>query len=227
MTEAEIADMLEKHMRYECGEVGGVCANLSGANLCRANLRRANLRRADLSEANLSGADLSGANLSGADLHRANLRGADLSGADLRRANLSEAILRGADLSGADLHRANLRRANLSEADLSEANLSGAILPAYQIPQEGELIVWKKLKGGRLAKLRIPPEAKRTASLIGRKCRAEYVEVLEGTGSSEYWPFVHYSPGCRAEADCYVDDPRVECSHGIHFFLTREEAERY
>lgn len=28
-------------------------------------------------------------------------------------------------------------------------------------------------------------------------------------------------------ADKYNDDPRVECTGGIHFFLTRQEAEEY
>ena len=28
-------------------------------------------------------------------------------------------------------------------------------------------------------------------------------------------------------ADSYDDNPLIECTHGIHFFLTREEAEAY
>jgi hypothetical protein len=148
-------------------------------------------------------------------------------GREGRRANLSRA-----NLCGANLSEANLSGANLSGANLRGANLSEATGLAYQIPQEGELIVWKRVVDvnldNTLVKLRIPPSAKRTASLVGRKCRAEFAEVLEGEGTSTcdaLGPRIHYSPGITVHPDSYDHDPRVECSHGIHFYLTREEAE--
>ena len=203
-------------------------ANLSGADLSRANLSRADLSRANLSRADLSGADLSGANLSRADLSGADLSGANLSGADLRWADLRWANLRWANLSGADLRWANLKGADLSGADLSWADLENAAGLFYQIPQEGELIVWKAVKGG-VCKLRVPPEAKRTATPIGRKCRAEWVEVLEAPedGRGLHDSAVIYRAGEVVRPDKYDPDPRVECTHGIHFFLTKEEALAY
>ena len=199
-------------------------ADLCDANLCDANLSGADLRRANLRGANLRGANLSGACLCDADLCDANLIGANLIGANLRDAYLRDAYLRGANLSGA-----YLIGAALSDADLSDADLSGAKLPAFQIPQEGELIVWKKLAEGKLCKLRIPSEARRTASVIGRKCRAEFAEVIEGTGRS--WRgdqhSILYEQGKVAFPDRYDDSPFVECSNGIHFFLTKEEAEAW
>jgi hypothetical protein len=36
-----------------------------------------------------------------------------------------------------------------------------------------------------------------------------------------------YKTGCEVFPDSFDPDPRVECSHGIHFFITREEAEAY
>jgi hypothetical protein len=89
-----------------------------------------------------------------------------------------------------------------------------------------ELIVWKKLKGGVVCKLLIPKEAKRTASLVGNKCRAEYAEVLEGAGESAYNGMT-YVVGQIVRPDKYDDDIRVECTNGIHFFMTKEEAEKY
>ena len=195
----------------------------SGANLNSADLLGANLRGADLSGANLYGANLCGADLRGANLRDANLLGANLLGANLRRANLS-----GADLSSASLCRANLRGAHLRGANLSGASLRGAKLPYSQIPQEGELVVYKKTTGG-IVKLRIPPDAKRTASLVGRKCRAEFAEVLSAAPGSRslYGDKLAYVTGRTIKPDMYDDDIRVECTHGIHFFLTREEAEEY
>ena len=163
--------------------------------------------------------------LHGDDGERANLRDADLSRADLRGADL-----RGANLRDADLRDADLRGAELRGANLIGASLSGAKLPAFQIPQEGSLIVWKTC-GGTLVRLRIPPGAQRTASLVGRKCRAEYAEVLSIVGAdvacSSHDKSVVYRPGETVHPDSYDDDPRVECTHGIHFFMTREEAEEY
>ncbi len=185
-------------------------ANLSGANLSRANLSRANLPYANLSRANLSYADLSGANLSGANLSRANL-------------------------SGANLSRANLSRANLSGANLSYADLSGAKNAEFAIAQtrilpDGDLVGWKKCKGGVIVKLRIPEDAKRSHA-FGRKCRAEYADVLEiigqGKAISSHDGKTEYTVGQRVTPDTFDVDWQKECSSGIHFFITRLEAENY
>jgi hypothetical protein len=157
------------------------------------------------SGANLSGAYLSGAYLSGANLSGANLSGADLSGADLSGANLS-----GAYLSGA------------KDADLAIARTR--ILP------EGALIGWKKCRDDVIVKLRIPEDAPRSHA-FGRKCRAQFAEVVEIFGASEaksqHDPKFTYRTGERVEALNWSDDWEKECDGGIHFFITRAEAEAY
>ena len=196
-------------------------ADLSGADLSWADLRRADLRGADLSWADLSGADLRGADLSGAALSWA-----DLSGADLRRADLSGAALSGADLSGADLRGADLRR-----ADLSGGKNTSLTIARTRILPEGEIIGWKKCKNNIIAKLSIPSAARRSHA-FGRKCRAEYVDVIELFGgdvgeTSNHNQATEYRAGTRVTADSWDEDWTNECSHGIHFFITREEAEDY
>jgi len=108
--------------------------------------------------------------------------------------------------------------------------IKGANAVHYQIPQEGELIVWKKLREG-ICKLRIPPDAKRTGSIVGRKCRCEFAVVLELPKGTEIGHGTHDGTLYRklqiVRADAYDPDPRVECSHGVHFFLSKEEAEDY
>ena len=241
----DLAEVCARHYAWRCGWTEGVRADLTRADLTRVDLTDANLTDANLTGADLRGANLTDANLTGADLTRANIRDANLTGADLRDANLTDANLTRAhlwdadltraNLTGADLRDANLADANLTGADLRGANLAGANLAgadltgatglAYQIPQEGELVVWKYTTGGPV-KLRIPPEARRTASIVGRKCRAEFATVLEGEGDSTLdaaGPTIHYAQGLTVRPDSYDPDPRVECSHGIHFYLTREE----
>ena len=219
-TPAELNQILADHAKWLLGE-GGTRANLSWANLSRANLSGANLSWANLSWANLSRANLSGANLSWADLSGANLSWANLSGASLSWANLS----------WANLSKANLSRAYLFGANLSEANLSEAALPPLSIvPESGAFDGWKKLQGGVLARVRIPESAGRVNS-TGRACRAEWVTVVELVGGvegrSRHDDTVVYRVGQEVRPDKWDPDFRVECSHGIHFFLTRKEAEGY
>jgi hypothetical protein len=174
------------------------------------------------------------ADLHGADLRRADLRRADLREADLREADLREADLRGADLREADLHRADLRGANLYGANLYGADLREAedLLMSYtSICPEGTLIGWKKCRDNIIVKLEIPLEAKRS-NATGRKCRAEFVKVLEIFGNTEKGISQHdgiteYKVGEIVKCDFWCEDRWQECAGGIHFFLTRLEAENY
>ena len=166
-------------------------------------------------------ADLRGADLSYADLRGANLRDANLSYADLRGANLRDADLRGANLSGA-----NLRYADLENVQYDESTTFFAL----QCPEEGAFVGWKNCQHGVIVKLLIPEDAKRS-SATSRKCRASKAVVLEVIGADEGLShhdtdFV-YKVGEEVVADSFDDDRWNECSHGIHFFITRKEAENY
>jgi hypothetical protein len=88
------------------------------------------------------------------------------------------------------------------------------------------LIGWKKLQGGVIARLLIPKTAQRVGGLAGRKCRCEFAIVLEGDGKSIH-NGTEYKAGAEVKPDEYDPNPLVECSHGIHFFITRQEAEDY
>ena len=254
MDKQKLKNILDKHLKWLRGENGGKRANLSGADLSWADLFRANLSRANLSWANLSGADLSGANLSGADLSwadlswanlfRANLFRANLSGADLSWADLSRANLSGADLSWANLSGADLSRANLSGADLSEANyIEKAKNLFYPIacPEIGAFVGWKKAKvktSGHecIVKLEITEDAVRS-SAAGRKCRCSKAtvleiqdlegNVLEQVAVSDRDENFHYIPGTVVSVSDFDENRWNECSTGIHFYITREEAVRH
>jgi uncharacterized protein YjbI with pentapeptide repeats len=202
----------------------------------RAALEQAVEARAYLADANLAGANLAGANLAGAYLADANLAGAYLADANLAGANLADANLAGAYLADANLAGANLAGANLAGAYLADANLAGAsgadvAIAKTRILPEGDLIGWKKCYGGVIVKLRIPADAKRSHA-FGRKCRAEFADVLEVIGAEFgytdcHGPRTEYHVGQRVTPDKWDDNWQDECSHGIHFFITRLEAENY
>ena len=192
-----LKEVLEKHLKWLCGESGGKRADLSGADLSRA----------DLSRANLSRANLSGANLYGANLSRANLYGANLYGADLSGANHLDAV----------------------------KNLFYPIC----CPESGAFVGWKKAWAGvdfAIVELQITEDAKRCSS-SGRKCRCSKAVVLsiksidgeqsfDRAVSNRDRTFV-YEVGKTVSVDNFDENRWNECSTGIHFFITREEAVRY
>ena len=232
------------------------CANLRGADLGCANLGDANLSYANLGCANLRGADLSDTDLINVDLSEANLSCADLRGANLSYANLGYADLRGADLRGANLSCANLSCANLGDANLGDANLSCADLRganlrganlrsveyddltafyALACPEVGAFIGWKTVCG-KIVKLEICEDAKRS-SATSRKCRCSKAKVLAienvdggdsglSAISSDHDTSFVYTVGETVEVSDYDDNRWNECSAGIHFFITRDEAVR-
>ena len=146
-------------------------------------------------------------------------------GADLRGANLIGAYLDGANLSGADLRGTHLRG-----ADLRDANLSGCRgLEQFVVaPQVGQFIGFKKV-GKVIVTLMIPADAKRVNAYGSRKCRAEFAYILDREGNllGEAHGGFQYPRSGLVTPDSYDPDPRVECSHGIHFFITRQEAVEY
>ena len=154
------------------------------------------------------------------------------------------------DIDGWETMRANLTGANLRGADLIGANLEKTKIN-YPIacPEEGSFIAWKKAKmmcvdehqyTDVIIKLLIPEDAKRSSATT-RKCRANKAVVLEG--------YVLSNPELKLNSDsiiCSIYDKRytykigdtleildfnenrwVECAPGIHFFITRREAEEY
>jgi len=221
--------------------------DLKGADLARVDLAGADLSRAKLSSSNLCGANLSGSNLSGANLSMVNLsaatmRDTNLEFANLFEANMSRAILNNARMSRSVMYRANLEDAEMSFADLRNAELSGARLPKSKeaelsiLPDEGDITGWKQACGGIIVKLLIPADAQRS-NATGRKCRASKAFVLavySGRGSRDqvdearsfHDPSFIYRRGEWVKPRTGFDADRwIECAPGIHFYITRAEAE--
>ena len=209
-------------------------ADLAGADLAGADLDGANLSWADLADANLSWANLAGANLEGAKLENANLSWADLADANLKEANLKDANLKGAILNGA-----NLAGADLAGAVLNAAHLNGAqnipYIPLY-CPSEGAFIGWKKVEWKYLVKIQIPEDARRSSATT-RKCRCDKALVLDITsldGTEHYNEVVNYNykkttykVGEMVYPDSFDENRWNECSHGIHFFVNKQDAINY
>ena len=121
-------------------------------------------------------------------------------------------------------------------ADLRVADLRGAKdIPYFVSAQtvivpEGQIVGWKKCRDNVIVKLIIPAEARRS-NATGRKCRAEYADVAEVIGAeagiSRHDGMTEYRVGQRVTCDKWCEDRWEECAGGIHFFITRDEAEAY
>ena len=144
--------------------------------------------------------------------------------------------------------RANLRGANLEKETLDR------YFPQC-CPDTGEFIGWKKVWivipdehsvcrriGTAIVKLQITENAKRS-SAFGRKCRCSEAMVLDIIPNKEAIKSLsevalmrfcssqdihfEYRLGDIVKVDDFDEDRTHECAPGIHFFITRKEAEDY
>ena len=192
----------------------------------KADLRHTDLRKIDMRWVNMRGADMRGA-----DMRWVNMRGADMREANMRGANMRRANMRGANMQGADMQGADMRGADMRWADMRGADIRKARLPHFQIvPETGGFYAWKALSGGVVIKVYVPAGAKRTSTLIGRKCRASHVKVCSDVKKVRSWRHeaaTYYTKGETVYADKFDDDICIGCTHGIHFFMTKQEAEEW
>ena len=128
-------------------------------------------------------------------------------------------------------------RADLSDADLFKANLRDAknLIFPLACPEKGSFIGWKKCRGDLIVELEICADAKRS-SATGRKCRCDKAKVVsvttpdgdtvESAISGFDCNFVYHVGDIVSVAN--FDDNRWNvCAPGIHFFISRQEAEDY
>ena len=198
-----------------------------------SNFKGANLKLAILAGAQLCDCCFDGANLDGADLYASNLDYASFEGASLRYARIG-----GADNSYyADFTNADLTDAEFYDCELDEKSFEGAtgFHPHMRCPEEGSFIAWKKCRDDRIIKLLVPENAKRTGTSV-YTCRASEAVVLEiwdhsnepcEEAVSGFESDFIYRKGETVYPKEAFDDKLLADGSGVHFFLTRTEAEFY
>lgn len=143
----------------------------------------------------------------------------------------SRANLYGADLRGADLYEADLRGADLRGVDYDETTSAFAL----QCPEKGAFIGYKKASI-YIVEIQVCEDAKRSSATT-RKCRCSKAKVLSITNrdgtkaniekvASDYNSDFIYKVGETVEVPDFDENRWNECSTGIHFFITRDEAVR-
>jgi len=249
MTDIEFNEILNAHRQW-------LIDNETGNRACFKNIdfSERNFENVDLREADFLFCDLRQVRFDHAKLSNVNFQHCNFYNGVFDNADLSHSYFRsGTSLCKSSFFHTNINdthfdaSVNCYGADFSEAlNMSpnqGGVL-AMHCPQVGSFIGFKKcsLEDGFdgdlvIAKLLIPASAKRS-SATGNKCRASKVKVLgfydlEGKriniedAVSIYDCDFHYTIGKWALADDFDMNRWRECSFGIHFFLTFEEARDY
>lgn len=153
----------------------------------------------------------------------------NFSNAEFIRCNFHGARFSNCNFRGTRLYDCNFRDALFENIKTNESTRMGIPMTC---PDTGSFIGWK---AGRnyIIKLEIPEDAERSSS-NSRKCRCSKAKVLEIQSLTDetilHGEDVSFRGGLiyRVGEMVYPDewDPNRwnECSHGIHFFLTKEEA---
>lgn len=177
------------------------------------------------------------ADFSNSNLENARFRGCDLSEADFRGADLRAADLRGCNLTGADFRGADIRLCTLEDAVLTGTKMDETT-HGYKMrcPEKGAFVAYKKCVFDRIVQLLVPADARRS-SATGATCRCDKAKVLtiksfdNKQEFDEAWSLVDenfvYRKGKWVYADSFTEDRWKDSTHGIHFWMTREEAIRY
>ena len=235
---ADISDTDLRFVNLKCASLNDVNfykSDLRCANFCRTSLQHTNLSYADFREATLNETNIANSNLTHADFGDASLIGAYLS-----HSNLSRADLQGANLAWADLRNCVFYDVDLRDCNFMYTNLRGSEYVPYiplQCPSDGAFVGWKKVNNV-LIKLEIPADAKRSSATTN-KCRCDKAKVLgfyDSLGVNELdmtelvndkYEKCKYVKGEMVYPDYFDENRWNECSHGIHFFINKQDAIDY
>ena len=203
----------------------------------------------DMRNTDFSGADMANVRFNHCDLRGVNFDGAKFKNVSFNRCMFDKKYVLGKSGTAeilpfcrngirVDYYRSIINRSYYYTFDSADMY--------YPIETDGEeLTGYKKVLVGdsvsdihyAIAKLRIPTYADRIV-YEDDKCRASCAQVVDiydendihyDCGRSMYYPTVacEYRPRHMVYADGFDDNPFEVCSHGIHFFLTEEEAWNY
>jgi hypothetical protein len=146
----------------------------------------------------------------------------------------------------------SIRKEDIGARSITEATLKALeFLPSVELEDGpvdritvfnpynwGDMIVWKKLKHGLIARLLVPARAHRIGTDVNglyNHIKCQYVKVLNiydgenevSEGVSISAPDLKFKKGEFVYPDGYIHDCRREPSPGIYACYTREQAEKY
>lgn len=223
-----LAGSLEgKRMEFEYRDFSNFKFN--GLNLSFAKLSNNYFQNADAQKTNFTGSELSNSHFIGVDLREADLSYSEFSNCELRGCLLNSTILKNADFSNTYVFDGVYKNCFIKNTNILRKTQSFPIA----CPEKGSFIGYKQANG-KVVELLIDENAKRS-SAFGRKCRCDKAKVIaiwaldgEPAGitkvASDYDSTFIYEIGQTVEVSDFDENRWNECSKGIHFYITFQEA---
>lgn len=201
--------------------------------------------------------DLTGEDLSHMDFSLSSFQNTLLDGVDFQDSIVENALfdgcsMRGANFKNARMVTASFRYCDMRECNIEGADLYGAVLEFARLegirsdentkwfrmhcPETGAFLAYKKCVNDRMVQLLVPADAKRTSATL-RSCRCNKAKVLTiksfdfKENFDEAWSLVDenfvYRKGEWVEVKDFNENRWQDSTTGIHFWMTRAEAEAY
>ena len=218
--------------------------------LYNTNLRGANLQGSILSHASIHGVDLSYANLDYATCNFTEISHSSLRGATAQHTSFRHTLFNSVDFDNVKINYTDFVYSAFRQSYITPtgiANFSCATFNQCAMTFAGSLnscgmIIDTPIRGYKkcgtngnsptIVTLEIPRGAI-VFSINGSKCRTNKAIVLsiDGDGIDKAYSFYDEEFVYRVGDELVIDDfdlrYNVECGAGIHFFLTKKEAENY
>ena len=233
MTKKELKSLLDDFRNKE----GEAYLDLTYISMRTKKLEGMDFSRVDFSNSDFKNVNFRSCKFDNAKLQHTKFENCDLSGSSFAYANLFSTDLRTCDLSGSNFDGADFFAALLWEAKLDNLLVTDRTkFFRNYCPEEGYIFGYKKCFNERMVQLLIPKDAKRCSSTTNA-CRCDKARVVAITDVNkkeiykEAMSFVDpnfiYRLGEMVYADSYNEDRWHDSSHGIHFWMTFEEALNY
>lgn len=222
-------------------------SNMSRSRMSQVDFMGSELENVNMSMANIEHVVFSNCDFPCADFRRCDLRCVDMKWGSYRNADFSMANLVAVDMSHSGFEGAKFVNGGIYSSVLTEGNFDGVDFRGVKVntstigyvmacPSEGSYIGWKKC-GEYIVKLLVTEDALRSSATT-RKCRCSKAKVLEiqtmdGHKSnkrvvySSYHTRFKYEVGKEVSVSDFDPNRWIECSSGIHHFVSREDAVFY
>ena len=190
-----------------------------------------------ISECNFNDTSIECSDLTDASFIECEFKQSSLNSSKLYCADFSQCTLEDTSLHDANCTNAAFRECNFNAMKYNECTCNFAL----NCPEKGSFTAFKKayLNDGTpaIVELRVPSDALRSSATT-RKCRVSKAKVVSITsldGKTAYKQNAYsmfsrrfvYKIGEEVKVDNFDKNRWIECSTGIHCFITRNEAVQY
>lgn len=201
--------------------------DLTGLDLSYIDFTLSSFQNVKLDKVNFQNSIVENVLFDGCPLHGANFKNATMKTASFRYCDMRKCNIQDADLYGAVLEYAKL------DGIYSNENTKWFRL---RCPEVGAFLGYKKCINDRMVQLLIPSDAKRSSATLP-SCRCSKAKVLTiksfdfKENFDEAWSLVDedfiYRKGEWVEVKNFNEDRWMDSTTGIHFWMSREEAQAY